>query len=84
MYRVPRHFTRPTKICAVERTYTINITQSELDNLIKLLEFSNMEILRTFKKFSDADYDLKEIFWNYRYASNKFRKKLLKIKGTKP
>lgn len=51
MYRAPRHFIKPTKNCAVERTYTINITQSELDNLIKLLKNSLMQTT-TSRKYS--------------------------------
>ena len=79
MYRLPRHFTRSTKKTAPEKVYTAKLTQSELDNLIKLLEFANMDILRTCKKFGESDFDLKEIFWQYRYTSNKIRKKLQEI-----
>lgn len=80
MYRIPRRFTHATKKSAPEKVYTAKLTQSELDNLIRLLEFANMEILRTCKKFSDSDFDLKEIFWQYRYNSNSIRKKLQAIK----
>ena len=80
MYKAPRHFIKPTKNCAVKKIYTLKVDQSELDMLIKLLEFSQMEILRTFKKFSESDYDLKEIYWNYRYNSNLIRKKLQSLK----
>ncbi|OPX42454.1 hypothetical protein CLHUN_35900 [Ruminiclostridium hungatei] len=80
MQRAYRHFIRPTKKCAVKKVYTAKFDQDELDILIKLLEFSQMEILRTFKKFSESDFDLKEIYWNYRYNSNLLRKKLQSLK----
>ena len=80
MYRPPRHFTRSTKKNAVEKVYSVNLKQSELESLIRLLEFSQMEILRTFKKFNESDYDLKEIYWYYRHNANQIRKKLQKLK----
>ena len=80
MYKQHRHYLPPTKNCAVKKAYTLKFDQNELDILIKLLEFSNMEILRTFKKFSESDYDLKEIYWHYRYNCNQIRKRLLKLK----
>jgi hypothetical protein len=80
LQRTPRHFIKPIKNCAIKKVYTLKIDQSELDMLIKLLEFSNMEILRTCKKFSESDFDLKEIYWNYRYNSNLLRKKLQNLR----
>lgn len=80
MYRPPRHFLRSTNKCGVLKTYNIKLDQNELDILIKLLEFSQMEILRTCKKFSEADFDMKEIYWNYRYNANQIRKKLKDLK----
>jgi hypothetical protein len=81
LYKHYRHYSIPTKKCAVKKAYTVKFDQNELEMLIKLLEFSQMEILRTFKKFSAEDFDLKEIYWNYRYNSNQIRKKLLEIKA---
>lgn len=80
MHKDYRHYSRPTKNCAVKKIYNIKLDQNELDILIKLLEFSNMDIQRTFKKFNESDYDLKEIYWNYRYNCNQIRKKLLTMK----
>ncbi len=83
MYRPPRHFLRSKNKCGVLKTYNIKLDQNELDILIKLLEFSQMEILRTCKKFSESDFDMKDIYWNYRYNSNQIRKRLLEIKSGK-
>ena len=80
MYKANRHFIRPTKKNGVQKSYNVKLTQSELDILIKLLEFAQMEILRTTKKFGQSDFDLKEIYWNYRYNSNQIRKALIKIR----
>lgn len=83
MHRQSRHFIRSTKKNGVQKFYTVKLDQDELDILIKLLEFSQMEILRTCKKFSQSDFDMKEIYWNYRYNSNQIRKRLLEIKSGK-
>ena len=84
MNRLPRRFIRSTNKCAVKKVYTVKLDQDELDILIKLLEFSQMEILRTCKKFSESDFDMKEIYWNYRYNSNQIRKRLQDLKNPTP
>ncbi|WP_041706670.1 hypothetical protein [Ruminiclostridium cellulolyticum] len=84
MNRLPRRFIRSTNKCAAKKVYTVKLDQDELDILIKLLEFSQMEILRICKKFSESDFDMKEIYWNYRYNSNQIRKRLQDLKNTKP
>ena len=81
MYRLLRHNNTPTKKYAVKKDFRVNLSQYELDMLIKLLEFSQMEILRTFKKFSSEDFDLKEIYWEYRFQGNQLRKKLKTLRG---
>lgn len=80
MYKAHRRYKRSTNIRAVSKTYYIPLNQNDLEMLIKLLEFSNMELLRTFKKFGSEDFDLKEIYWNYRYNCNEIRKNLIKCK----
>lgn len=59
----------------------IEVTQEEIDLIIKITEFSQLEVSRHFKKFGDSDYDLKEIFWYYRYNTNLLRKRFIKLRG---
>ncbi|MCX7746604.1 MAG: hypothetical protein N2645_06920 [Clostridia bacterium] len=84
--RLPVPYYKRTKKSGVFRKpplkqYNIELTQEELDNLIKIIEFGQLEIHRHFKKFSESDFDLKEIFYNYRYNSNQIRNKLKNIRG---
>lgn len=81
MYKGFRKNNTPTKKFAVKKDYRLNLSQYELDMLIKLLEFSQMEILRTFKKFSSEDFDLKEIYGEYRFQGNQLRRKFKTIRG---
>ena len=61
--------------------YEFSLDIEDITLLIRLLEFSDFEINRNFKRFGSDDYDLKEIFYNYRYGCRRIRKMLIEKRG---
>lgn len=61
--------------------YNIELNSDMLNNLIILLELSEREIHRNFKHFNEDDLDLKEIYYNYRYACRTLRRQLKDMRG---
>ena len=59
----------------------LDLNAEELDVLLKLLEFSEMEIHRVFKKLTTEDIDLKEIYYYYRIHSRRLRKRMKNLRG---
>ena len=59
----------------------ISLDMEELSSLIRLLEFAESEIQRTFKRFSPEDMDLKEIYYYYRLSGRKLRRRLKEVRG---
>jgi hypothetical protein len=61
--------------------YELKLNDKQVNDLIILLELAEREIHRNFKYFNAEDVDLKEIYWNYRYAGKTIRGRLRELRG---
>lgn len=60
---------------------SLELSLEEITVLIQLLEFSENDIHRVFKRLKTDDMDMKEIYYYYRYQGRKLRKKLREVRG---
>lgn len=63
------------------KKFIVELDSEELTTLITLLELSEHEIQRVFKRLQATDMDMKEIYWYYRYKGRFLRNKLREIRG---
>lgn len=61
--------------------YTIKLTDEDINTLLQLITFAQLEIMRQMKKLSKYDFDIKEYYWHNRYYSNQLRDELKNLRG---
>ena len=62
-------------------THKIEITEKEINTLLQMIQFGQLEIMRQMKRLGASDYDIKEAYWHFRYNSNEIKEKLRKLRG---
>lgn len=63
------------------KQYKWSFSDIELDVVIHMISFGQMEILRQMKRLSHCDFDLKEYYYHYRVISNQIKSKLTAMRG---
>ena len=61
--------------------YNFSISDDEINILLHMIAFGQLEIARQMKRLSADDLDIKEYYWHYRYGSNQLKKRLRELRG---
>ncbi len=63
------------------KKYTVQLSEREIDVIIQMFAWGQIDIIRQMKKLGKFDFDLKEYYWGYRSDSHDIKDKLNKIRG---
>jgi len=63
------------------KEHNIILTEKDINVILQMIAFGQLEITKQMKKLSKADYDIKEFYWFYRSTSNEIKRKLLDLRG---
>lgn len=63
------------------REHNINLTDLEIQVILQMISFGQIEITKQMKRLNETDFDIKEYYWHYRYNSNLIKDKLKDIRG---
>lgn len=61
--------------------YNLLLNDMELDVLIHMISFGQIEIQRQLKRLNEYDYDIKEHYGHYRSIGNQIKRKLSAMRG---
>jgi len=60
---------------------TLKLTKAQVDTLIRIIEFGQIEIMRQMKRLNSYDNDLKEYYFGHRLRSNHIKRELESLRG---
>jgi hypothetical protein len=63
------------------KIHKVALSDSDIQVLLQMIAFGQLEIMRQMKRLSSTDFDLKEYYWKYRSCSNDLKNELIKIRG---
>lgn len=61
--------------------YNVPLTDWEIQIIIQMFAWGQLEINRQMKRLGRCDFDLKDYYWGYRDGSNDIKNKLKQIRG---
>ena len=61
--------------------YCVTLSAQQVDTMIRIIEFGQIEILRQMKRLNSYDNDLKEYYYGHRLRSSHIKRELESLRG---